>query len=405
MTSIKVKFRPSANADSEGVIYYQIIHERTIRQILSPHRIFSSEWNAGRSSVGNSRDSVREYYLIEIRRHIYLDIARLQRIINQYERRGMTFTADQLVAEYFRRLNRCSLSRFMKSLIADFRKSGQLRTAETYTSALHSVQNFLRSYRSNPDILLDAIDGSLMEEYQNWHKLRGNMPNTISFYSRILRAVYNRAVEEDLIPNLHPFRHVYTGVAKTHKRAISIAAIKEIRHLDLSGQPQLDHARDMFIMSFMLRGMSFIDMAMLKKSDLADGRISYVRRKTRQRLSIEWTEEMQRILNKYPNNPTDYLLPIIRRMSVNERSVVHNLNHSINQRLKRIAEMAGIEIPLTLYVARHSWASAALTKGIPIGVISEGMGHSSEQTTRIYLANLDTSPVDRANALLLRCLE
>ena len=92
-------------------------------------------------------------------------------------------------------------------------------------------------------------------------------------------------------------------------------------------------------------------------------------------------------------------------MSVNERSVVHNLNHSINQRLKRIAEMAGIEIPLTLYVARHSWASAALTKGIPIGVISEGMGHSSEQTTRIYLANLDTSPVDRANALLLRCLE
>ena len=66
--------------------------------------------------------------------------------------------------------------------------------------------------------------------------------------------------------------------------------------------------------------------------------------------------------------------------------------------------LAGITVPLTLYVARHSWASAARTKGVPVSVISEGMGHESESTTRIYLASLDTSAVDRANSLIISAL-
>ena len=151
--------------------------------------------------------------------------------------------------------------------------------------------------------------------------------------------------------------------------------------------------------------MSFIDMAFLKKSDLKNGYVIYRRRKTGQQLIIEWTKEMQMIIDKYPENATEYLLPIIKNPAANERSTYRNTGYNINHNLKKIAQMIGIQIPLTLYVARHSWASAARSKGIPLAVISEGMGHDSETTTQIYLASLDTSVVDRANSLILNSLK
>lgn len=252
--------------------------------------------------------------------------------------------------------------------------------------------------------MLDCVTSELMESYEAWQKSRGVAPNTISFYTRILRAVYNRAVGDDIIENRNPFRHVYTGHDKTIKRALPLAVIKKIKTLDLSLVPTLDYARDMFMMSFYLRGMSFIDMAFLKKTDLKNGYVTYRRHKTGQQLIIEWTKEMQMMLDKYPENNSDYLLPIIRNKEVNEHCIYRNTGYNINHNLKSIAGMVGVNIPLTLYVARHSWASIAKAKGIPISVISEGMGHDSEATTQIYLASLDTSVVDKANSLILKSL-
>ena len=252
--------------------------------------------------------------------------------------------------------------------------------------------------------MLDSINSEVIEEYEVWLKHNGLIPNSIGFYTRILRAVYNRAVDNEIIENRYPFRKVYTGVDKTIKRALPLSIIKAIAGLDLSMTSALDFARDMFLMSFYLRGMSFIDMAYLKKSDLQNGRVTYRRRKTGQQLIIGWEPEMQKILDKYPENKTDYLLPIITNPMTNERKTYRNKCYNINRNLKKIATMIGVSIPLTLYVARHSWASAAKSKGIPISVISEGMGHNSEVTTQIYLSSLDSSVIDRANSLIIKCL-
>lgn len=243
-----------------------------------------------------------------------------------------------------------------------------------------------------------------MEGYEAHLKSRGNVPNTTSFYMRILRAVYNRAVESGIIEDRFPFRHVYTGIDKTVKRALPILCIKRINALDLSATPSVEFARDMFMMSFFLRGMSFIDMAFLRKSDLRHGYISYRRRKTGRLLTIAWTKEMQTLLAKYPENPTRYLLPIITRSDINEQTYYRNKAYRINHNLKTLASMAGLQMPVTLYCARHSWASVARAKGIPVHVISEGMGHDSEATTQIYLASLDNSLVDKANADILKGL-
>lgn len=410
MTSIKVKFRPSTVTDREGTIYYQIIHERKVRQLLTDYHIFSSEWDEKRLIVTTSYKNERKPLISSIRERIRLDIERLTKISRKFDSDGTYYTADDVIDAFHHYVYEYSLFNYMESLIAKLRQNGKVRTAETYKATLNSFKKFLASQayrdgcRQNEDIMLDCLNSDVMESYEAWHQQRGVTPNTISFYIRILRAVYNRAVEDEIIENTNPFRHVYTGVEKTVKRALPLTIVKKIKSLDLSQMPALDFARDMFMMSFYLRGMSFIDMAYLRKSDLRNGYVIYRRRKTKQQLIIEWTNDMQFILNKYAENESHYLLPIIRTSVVNEWCAYRNVGYNINYSLKQISKMLGLNFPLTMYVARHSWASAAKAKGIPLSVISEGMGHNSETTTQIYLASLDTSVVDRANSVILKSL-
>lgn len=284
--------------------------------------------------------------------------------------------------------------------IVQLRGQGRMRTAETYEAALRSFRDF----RCGADVPLASMNTTLAEAYEAHLLWRGNSLNTVSFYMRILRAAYNRAVREGITQQRSPFRYVYTGIAKTVKRALPIALIREINALDLSQEPRADFARDMFMLSFFLRGMSFIDMAMLRKSDLQGEHLRYCRRKTGQRLSVQWTAAMQRIVDKYPANLTSYLLPIITDAAADPRRAYLTASGRVNRYLKRIGERVGMASPLTMYCARHSWASVARAEGIPLAVISEGLGHDSEATTRIYLAALDSAAVDRANAQILAAL-
>lgn len=380
MTSIKVKFRSSADAEREGAIYYQIIHDRKVRQCSTPYRAFPKEWQT------RFREETRR------------DVERLTRIVRRMESRGTVLSADDIVEEFKLYRSRYSLFRFMESVIMNLKECGKIRTAETYTASLQSFSRF----RRGRDLMLDEITPDLIQAYEAYLRARGAVPNTTSFYMRILRAVYNRAVESEAIEQRNPFRHVYTGTERTIKRAIPIAAISRIKNLELPRGSKMDFARDMFMLSFYLRGMSFVDMAFLRKKDRADNHVTYRRRKTGQRLDIAWTKEMQSIVEKYPPNPTQYLLPILTNPLSDERIAYRNRASCINRQLKTIARLTNLKIPLTLYCARHSWASAARTKGIPVSIISEGMGHDSEATTQIYLASLETSVIDRANALIIR---
>ena len=399
MASIKVKFRPSTNENKEGTIYYQIIQNRVIRQLKTDYRLFMHEWNEVESSIiiTNSR---RQNYLQSIEERIDWDIKRLQSITNQLENKRVNYTADDIILSFQKQSNDQSLFNFMQGVIAQLQQMGKQRTSETYRCTLKSFMQF----RENEDVLLADIDSDLMLMYEAHLHNRGLTKNSTSFYMRILRAVYNRAVEKDLTTNRNSFKHVYTGIDKTVKRAIPLKAIKQIKNLDLSLQPSLDFARDMFLFSFYTRGMSFIDMAYLKKKDLANGILSYRRRKTGQQLFIRWEKCMQEIVDKYDNPQSEFLLPIIKRADKDNRLQYQSALRFVNNHLKSVVALLNIGITISMYTARHSWASIAKSKNIPISVISEGMGHDSEMTTQIYLASLDNAVVDRANAQILKDL-
>ncbi|MDE6556562.1 MAG: site-specific integrase, partial [Duncaniella sp.] len=378
------------------------------RQLSTDFRIYASEWDSRHSALSCPSVPDRKPYFDLLHKAIRYDLALLRKIIRNFEGAGITYSADDITNEFRRREKQNTFVGLIGSIIDKLKENGRIRTSETYEATRNSFVNYLRHSSPAPlkreDIRLDCIDTELMEGYEAWLRRRPVTYNTVSFYIRVIRAVYNRAVDRDLIDNIRPFRNVYTGIDKTVKRALPIQMIRRIKALDLSPKPELEYARDMFILSFMLRGMSFIDMSFLKKTDLVDGHISYLRRKTGRRLSVLWTKEMQQIVSKYPTPTSPYLLPIISQPTINERAAYRNKAYSINHNLKQVASMLNLSIPLTLYVARHSWASAAKSKGIPISVISEGMGHESESTTQIYLSSLETTVVDRANALIISSL-
>lgn len=400
MATVKTKFRASSSSTKEGTLFYQVIHKRVPRQIHTGYKLYPQEWDAENKEIvfppgiGDNRRN----YLASLKDALRKDIKRLKSIISRLERADGSYTAEDVVESYLSPTDTHSFISFAHTLVGQLKQIGKQYTA--YETAINSFTRF----RKEQDVPLDEVDSDLMMAYEAYLKSKGICPNSSSFYMRNLRAIYNRAVDKELTDQRNPFKHVYTGIDKTVKRAVPLSVIRQIRDLDLNLHPAMDYARNIFMFSFYTRGMSFIDMAFLKKKDLQNGVLSYRRHKTNQQLFIKWEKPMQELIDKFDTSGTPYLLPIIKNCDNDARKQYKSDAHRVNQSLKKIGKMLGLAISLTSYVARHSWASIAKSKNIPIATISEAMGHDSENTTRIYLASLDTTVVDKANSLILKSL-
>ncbi len=294
-----------------------------------------------------------------------------------------------------------SFSSFMEREIFNLSTNKRLGTAKNYRSAKKSLHDFF----NKDEILFSEFTPQQISEYERWLEKKELSRNTISFYMRILRSVYNKAVEQQLASENFPFYNVYTGIDRTRKRAIDVNIIKQLQNLDLTKKPCLAYARDLFIFSFYTRGMAFIDMAFLKKREVREGRLQYIRHKTGKTMSIKIEPCMQEIIKRYAYKTiqSKYLLPIIRPYKPkDEYTQYQNALSYYNKQLKKLSKLLRLKTSLSSYVSRHTWATTARNKNIPLSVISAGMGHSSEVITEIYLASLDTSLVDDANGKILQ---
>ena len=402
MATVKVKFRASTILTKEGTVFYQVIHNRMARQVNSGYKLYPHEWDTVNAEIvfPSGTGSGRQNYLISLKNALAEDIRRFKSIITRFERAARHYTAEEVAECFLTSAESGGFISFGHELVRQLKQIGKTRTAERYTTVLNSFGRFC----GEKDILLEEVNSNLMVEYEIFLHTNNVCPNTSSYYMRGLRAIYNRAVEKELVMQYNPFKHVYTGIDKTAKRAVPLKTIRQIRELDLRLSPAMDFARDIFMFSFYTRGMSFIDMAYLRKKDLQNGILSYRRQKTGQLLFIKWERPMREIVDKYDTGGSPYLLPIIKNVDTDERRQYKNAAHQVNNKLKKLGEKLGLTIPLTSYVARHAWASIAKSKNVPLATISEAMGHDSEKTTRIYLASLDTSAVDKANSQILKSL-
>ena len=400
MATVKIKFRASSVAGKEGTLYYHIIHQRKLRWISTDYHVYPEEWNARKSSVIVSNSNNRQAHLQLIQSQIDWEMKQMQCIIHDKEMDGVSYSVDDLANEIQQLPTSQSVFTFFRKQIA---KKEQMQCVGTKNNYTNAVNRFIE-FRNQKDLTFSQMTADMMEMYQAWLWNRGVGQNTVSFYLRTLRTLHHKAVEAGQATSNDIFAHVQTANVRTAKRAISVNDIRKIEKLDLPRGSSLDKARDMFLFSFYLRGMAFVDMAFLKKSDLKCGLVSYNRRKTHQNLNIEWIKPMQAIIDKYAEQTKDspYMLPILTGKETSPYTQYRKVEYNTNYNLKKIGKMIGLKIPLTTYVARHTWASIALHMNIPIATISEGMGHNSYKTTQIYLESIDVATINEANKKIIR---
>lgn len=402
MATIRIKLRTSAVTDRPGSIVYLITHRRTVRQVTTCYKLYPDEWDAVHSTITPTHaGTARSRAIANIKRMLQSDLERLHRIISHFEHQAADYSSADII-DRFRDTTRTDnlFCRYMESVILRLRQANHIGTANNYRAALNSLKRFC----NNDDIWLESINCTMMEDYQSYLKQAGLAPNSISFHMRILRAVYNRAVNDNLTNDYKPFRNVFTGMEKTHKRAISLSDIRRIKNLDLSKNPNIEFARDIFMFLFYCRGMSFIDAAFLRKSDIKHGTLSYRRHKTGRLLHVKVVSQIRELIKRYSAANSSFLLPIITNPTTDTRKQYETALRRTNNALKTVAHMARLQIPLTTYVTRHAWATIAKSKNISVNVISDALGHDSISTTQIYLASIDASTIDRANDLILKSL-
>ena len=294
---------------------------------------------------------------------------------------------------------------FMKEVTDGLQMGGNFGTAHVYRSSLNAII----TYCGGEDFTFNEITPEWLKGFEIHLRKRKCSWNTVSTYMRILRAVYNRAVDNNeakYIPRL--FRYVYTGTRAEHQRALETGNVEKIFAglILLSGvNPAMQRARHFFILMFLMRGMPFVDLAYLRKSDLHGNVITYRRRKTGRPLSVTLTNEAMRIVRMYMNQDvhSPYLFSFLRSPEgTMEAYREYQLAlRSFNRQLLILGEFLGIPNRLSSYTARHTWATTAYYCEVHPGIISQAMGHSSITVTETYLKPFQNKKIDEANKLII----
>lgn len=298
-----------------------------------------------------------------------------------------------------------NLITFMKRVADELHSSGNYGTAHVYKSSLNAIVAFYGSDR----LPFQKITPEFLKHFETHLRGRGCKWNTVSTYMRTLRAVYNRAIDVRMaiyVPHL--FRHVYTGTRADRKRALDNGEMSRL--LDNSKKtstlsPALQRTKGLFILMFLLRGLPFVDLAYLRKSDLNGNTITYRRRKTGRQMMVTLMPEAVQLLESYMNKDehSPYLLPLLCS-SEGTKEAYHEYQlalRNFNHQLMLLGEVLGTEVKLSSYSARHTWATMAYYCEVHPGIISEAMGHSSIMVTETYLKPFQNKKIDEANVKII----
>lgn len=246
---------------------------------------------------------------------------------------------------------------FMNQVAKELQMGGNYGTAHVYRSSLNAII----MYHGKRDFTFDKVTPEWLKSFEIHLRGRGCSWNTVSTYLRTFRAVYNRAVELRKAPYVpHLFRSVYTGTRADRKRALDNGDVKKM-FAGLQSPvsvPALRRTQELFTLMFLLRGLPFVDLAYLRKSDLRDNVITYRRRKTGRSLSVTLTTEAMGLLKKYMNRDTSspYLFSVLKsgEGTLEAYREYQLALRAFNRRLMLLGKLLGLDDKLSSYTARHN---------------------------------------------------
>ena len=332
-----------------------------------------------------------------------------EEIISEIEKKGRAFSFDLFESEFIALGEETSVFALFNSIIRDLESEERIGTAISYRNAL----NALKKFRNNKDLLFADLTVTFLKDFERYMRKKLSV-TSIGIYMRSLRTIYNRAIDKSIVgQNDYPFRQYKIPSEGAMKRALTKQQVLNIYNYEALPHSSEWFAQNYWLLSYLCQGMNFTDIAFLKNENIYDGRINYIRRKTKRTaksvklLSIKITPPVAEIIHNLRNptsiKPGDFVFPILDGSmdAIRQKAAINQFVKITNKWLKKIADKLEINFKLTSYVARHSYATVLKRSGVATNIISESLGHYSEKTTQVYLDGFEKQVIDEANQHLL----
>ncbi|MFN0213815.1 MAG: phage integrase SAM-like domain-containing protein [Saprospiraceae bacterium] len=378
----------------------RVVHNRKPFDLSLGHSIASKDWDEKGQKVKSSCQTIDN--VTRFNALINKDKQKVQDVLIRLQDEGKldTLSLEELKAYVTQKHTEVMTLAFTAEITAELKQAERFGNAFIYETLRRSVSNFTKG----KDFPLKQVTYSWLKKYEAWFLSKGNSLNGLSVNLRTLRALYNRAIKQKLVSkDLYPFNDYSIKSESTRKRAITLLDLEKIKAFAPETSRQ-ERAKEYFMLSFYLMGASFVDIAFLKVKNIVGGRIEYKRQKTGRLHSVPVSPPLQTLLDKYlpGKGKEDFILNVVKSSDPQKQGVnVRDELRRVNRSLKAIGIACGIESPLTSYVARHSYATIAKYKGVPTAVISEALGHASEEVTQVYLDSFDKEVMDKYHAMII----
>ena len=400
ITSVKLMLNKSRILNNGSYpLVFQVIHNRRKKLLYTGYRMKEEVFDESEGKIMNGVGSTfTATEVVKMNRELRKMRNQIDIRIRQLERTREEFAVEDILTQnaFGTGKPQFYLLRYINAQIERKQELKKVGMAAAYKSTRSSLAKFI----GRPDVRMSEVDLAFVRRYEDFLYSNGASGNTVSYYLRNLRSLYNQAVTDGYHPRgEYPFAKAQTRPAKTVKRALSRTDMQNLADLNLENEPELEFTRDLYLFSFYAQGMAFVDIVLLKKTDICNGVLTYSRHKSKQLIRIVVTPKLQGVIDKY-HTENEYLFPIISGEYASGYQKYRLALGRINRHLKKIAVVADIKVPLTTYTARHTWATLARDYGAPISVISAGLGHTSEEMTRVYLKDFDVSMLNQVNSIV-----
>jgi site-specific recombinase XerD len=393
-TYIKLSLDTRRKNTENFPLIFRLTHNRKTTSIATGHQLAISEWDQKRQKIKSTytgTDSPARLNNLHQKK-----MAQMVDILTKWEDKGKLkyMSISELRNHLTQKNNSTTFYKFTEQLIKDFIISKRIGNAKIYRFTLGVIKNF----RNDRDFTFDELNLDFLNRFERYHLAKGNKLGGLSAYMRTIRSINNKAIKAGIADKEgYAFNDYVIRSGKPEKRALTIDAIRKIAVLELDEDTTLSRDRNIFMMSFLLNGMSFVDLAHLKLSNIIDGRVRYTRQKTNEPYNIKIHDQLKPLLDYFikSKKKSDYILDIIKEDNpIKQYESIVWARERYNKNLKKIANKAGIEEKVTSYAARHTFASGADDMGIPLTAISQMLGHKRIGTTQAYLSNLRKSKMD-----------
>lgn len=402
VTSIKIVLDPrSKKKDGTFPLKLRIVLDRVSNHINLGYSILEKDWDEKNQRVKSSSKFIE-------------NVNRFNAILNREKQKALDLTGKlqsegRLESTSFDELKSMLSSKekdlmtfsFTEKVIEELQEAKKYGNARVYDMMMKSIKNFTKG----KDFPMRQISYIWLKKYETWFFSKGNTSNGLSVNMRTLRALMNKAIKEKgLSAEYYPFKEYSIKREETVKRAISQMDIQKLKAVEPATERQ-KRAKDYFFISFYMMGASFVDIASLKVKNIIGGRIEYKRKKTGHLHNIPISAPLQGLFEKYMEGKgkEDYILDIIK--SADPQQQIKNVHTELgrtNKALKEMAKACGIEANMSSYVSRHSYATIAKYMGVPTAVISEALGHATEEITQVYLDSFKNEVLDSYHNMIIQ---